>query len=173
MNVAELVIRPERPEDIAAIRRINELAFGQPVEADLVDALRRHGALTLSLVAEDRKGVVGHIGFSPVAITANGDTTDALGLAPMAVLPARQKSGIGSQMIAEALPRCRAMGFGLVVVLGDPAYYRRFGFETAKLHGISWEHEAPAEAFMVRELRDGALAGIRGTVRYRPEFDSV
>lgn len=168
-----LVVRPEEPADIPAIRRVNELAFGQPAEADLVDALRHSGALTLSLVAEDGDGIVGHIAFSPVTIAAADGVTDALGLAPMAVIPARQKTGIGARLITEALGRCEKMEYGLVVVLGEPAYYRRFGFVTSQPHGITWEHEAPAEVFMVRELRDGALAGISGTVRYRPEFHAV
>lgn len=167
------VIRPEEPADITAIHRLNELAFGQPGEGDLVDALRRADALTLSLVAADGNEVVGHIAFSPVTIAADGAVVEALGLAPMAVLPARQKTGIGARLIADALGRCQKMSYGLVVVLGDPAYYQRFGFVTSKPHGIEWEHKVPAEVFMVRELRDGALDGVSGTVRYRPEFDAV
>lgn len=169
----ELVIRPEEPADIPAIRRVNELAFGQPGEANLVDSLRHAGALTLSLVAVDGAEIVGHIAFSPVTIAADGTTTVALGLAPMAVLPARQKSGIGSRLITDALALCGKTEYGLAVVLGDPAYYQRFGFVTSKPHGIAWEHEVPAEVFMVRELRDGALDGVSGTVKYRPEFDTV
>ena len=169
----KLVIRPETPADISAIHRLNELAFGQPGEADLVDALRRADALALSLVAVDGDEIVGHIAFSPVTIAADGAGADALGLAPMAVLPARQKTGIGARLIADALARCEKMEYGLVVVLGDPAYYRRFGFVTSKPHGIAWEHEVPADVFMVRELRDGALDGVTGIVKYRPEFDAV
>lgn len=168
-----LVIRPEEPADIPAIRRVNELAFGQPGEANLVDSLRHAGALTLSLVAVDGTEIVGHIAFSPVAITAGDAVTDALGLAPMAVQPARQKTGVGGRLIADALALCGKTEYGLVVVLGDPAYYRRFGFITSKPHGIEWEHEVPAEVFMVKELRDGALDGVTGIVKYRPEFDAV
>ena len=168
-----VTIRKELPDDIGAIHALNEQAFGQPNEAVLVDALRQNGGLTLSLVAVQNGQVVGHIGFSPVTIEPDPPDCQALGLAPMAVLPDYQNKDIGSKLVRAGLDECRIIGVDLVVVLGHPAYYPRFGFMPSQPHGIRWEHEVPAEAFMVMELRKGALAAVRGTVRFRKEFDTV
>ena len=92
-----LTLRSETPEDIPAIHHINTAAFGQANEADLVNALRLNNALTISLVAVLDGRLVGHIAFSPVTITSSTATIEALGLAPMAVLPDYQRRGIGSQ----------------------------------------------------------------------------
>lgn len=168
-----LTIRPEQPADLSAIHHVHTQAFGQPQEGDLVDALRSAGALTLSLVAVTDGRVVGHIAFSPVTITSHTVPIEALGLAPMGVLPAYQRTGIGSRLVEAGLETCRKMGYSLVVVLGHPHYYPRFGFTPSKPYGIVWEHDAPDEAFMVRELKEGVLAQTRGVVRFRPEFDAV
>lgn len=163
-------VRRERPDDVSAVRRGNEEAFGRAAEAELVDALRAHGKATLSLVAVRVDHVVGHVLFSPVTIEAGGQVRAALGLGPMAVLPAHQREGIGSLLVRAGLEECRLAGHGCVVVLGHPQYYSRFGFVPASRHGLAWEHRAPAEAFMVLALRDGALTGPGGIVRYPSEF---
>ena len=168
-----LTIRSATPADSAAIRQVHVLAFGRPHEADLVEALWRHQALTISQVALQDGGVVGHIAFSPVTITSNTATIDALGLAPMAVLPAYQRQGIGAQLVDAGLQACRATSYGIVVILGHPHYYPRFGFVPARPYGIVWEHEAPEAAFMVQELQTGKLAQTTGVVKYRPEFAAV
>ena len=168
-----LTIRAETPEDIPAIHHVNTAAFGQANEADLVDALRQHSALTISLVAIQDGHLVGHIAFSPVTITSSTVTIAALGLAPMAVLPTCQRRGMGSQLVEAGLTACHHTPYGVVVVLGHPHYYPRFGFVPAKPLGIVWEHDAPEEAFMVKEIQVGALAQTRGVVKYRPEFTTV
>ncbi len=168
-----LSIRDEKPEDHLAIHAVHTAAFGRAQEGDLVDALRRNNALTISLVAVKDGGIVGHIALSPVMITSDTVTIEALGLAPMAVLPAYQRRGIGSQLVAAGLAACRTTPYGIVVVLGHPHYYPRFGFTTAKPHGIVWEHDAPEEAFMVCEVKEGALGQVQGVVQYRPEFEAV
>jgi putative acetyltransferase len=168
-----LTIRVEKPEDIPAIHHINTAAFGRPNEADLVDALRRHNALTISLIAVQDGHIVGYIAFSLVTITSSTATIEALGLAPMAVLPAYQRQGIGSQLVEAGLTACHHTPYSLVVVLGHPHYYPRFGFVPAKPLGIVWEHDAPEEAFMVKEIQEGFLAQTRGVVKYRPEFATV
>src|SRR5215831_14354547 len=168
-----LTIRAETPEDIPAIYHIHTAAFGRPNEADLVDALRQHNALTISLVAILDACLVGHITFSPITITSSTATIEALGLAPMAVLPVYQRRGIGSQLVEAGLTACHHTPYGVVVVLGHPYYYPRFGFVPAKPLGIVWEHDVSEEVFMVKEIREGALARTRGVVKYHPEFASV
>jgi len=91
----------------------------------------------------------------------------------MAVLPEFQRQGIGSQLAEAGLEACRKTGCGIVAVLGHPEYYPRFGFTPSKQYDIVWEHDAPEEAFMVRELKEGALAQTRGVVKYHAEFDHV
>jgi putative acetyltransferase len=167
------VVRPERADDVPAIRAVNEQAFGRAAAADLVDALRGHGKATLSLVAVRGARVVGHILFSPVRIESGCRSIAGLGLGPMAVLPAHQREGIGSRLVGTGLEECRRAGHGWVVVLGHPEYYPRFGFVPASRHGLAWEHPAPDEAFMVLPLREGALAPGGGLVRYAPGFGGV
>jgi len=165
-----LSIRREAPEDIDAIRHVNEQAFGRVTEADLVDQLRNRGVLTISLVAVQDGEIIGHIAFSPVAVESGPASFEAITLAPIAVLPAHQRQGIGSQLVRAGLEECRQLGHEIVVVLGHPDYYPRFGFALCKPRGIGCEFEAPDEAWMVLELREGALAGRDGTVKFQPEF---
>ncbi len=166
-------IREEQQTDHESIDAVIIEAFGNRGEADLVDRLRKSRQLTLSLVAVVDSEVVGHVAFSPVTIHSEEGHRQAIGLGPMAVRPASQRSGIGSELIHCGLDMLRERGDGIVVVLGHPEYYPRFGFERSTKHGIQWEHDAPEEAFMVMALQEGALRGVSGTVRYRPEFDIV
>jgi putative acetyltransferase len=116
---------------------------------------------------------VGHILFTPVKIQSADSSFEALGLGPMAVLPHYQRKGIGSRLVQAGLEECRRAGHEIVVVLGYPEYYPRFGFLSAKRFGIRYEEEVPEEAFMLVDLRKGALAGRSGIVSYQPEFGSV
>jgi putative acetyltransferase len=165
-----LIIRPETREDVAAIRHINEEAFGQKEEAEIVEKLRNRGVLTISLVAVQDNEIVGHIAFSPLKIESEHSSFGAIALAPMSVLPAYQRKGIGSQLVDAGLKECRRLGHEIVVVLGHADYYPRFGFIQAKTKGIDCEFQVPDEAWMILELREGALAGRRGTVKFQPEF---
>ena len=167
-----ITVRAETAEDIPALRRVNELAFGQPNEADLVDALRAAARPHISLVAASEGRVVGHIFFSPVTLEAEDSASLILGLAPMAVLPEYQRQGIGSRLVREGLEECRRMGCDVVVVVGHPGYYPRFGFAPASRKGLRCEYPVPDEVFMVAELKPDALRG-RGLVKYRPEFGGV
>ena len=168
-----IVVRDERPGDHRAVREVNEAAFDRMGEANLVDALRGVAEPLVSLVADEDGSVVGHVLFSPVSLEPEPFGYLALGLAPLAVLPSRGGRGIGSLLVAEGLKECRRLGCTAVFVLGDPAYYRRFGFATAARVGFRSEYEVPEEAFMVVELKPGALDGWRGLVRYRPEFGAL
>ena len=163
-------IRLETPEDITLINHVNQEAFGQKQEADIVDKLRKRGVLTVSLVAVQDDVIVGHIAFSPVEITSDKSDFEALALAPMAVLPPHQNKGIGSQLVTAGLRECRRLGHEIIVVLGHPNYYPRFGFVPAKTKGIECEFEVPNEAWMVLELRKGASAGKQGKVSFQPKF---
>jgi putative acetyltransferase len=162
-------IREEQPGDEARIRKVNLAAFQTSTEADLVDALRRNAAPIISLVAEEDGTIVGHILFSPATLVAE-PKLPLMGLAPMAVLPARQRVGIGSRLIVEGLERCRRAHVMAVVVLGHADYYPRFGFVPASELSFRCEYDVPANTFMVRELHDGALEGFSGTIRYHPTF---
>jgi putative acetyltransferase len=168
-----LVVRAETPEDRPAVRRVNELAFGRAGEANLVEALRENVPAHVSLVAEEGAFVVGHIFFSPVTVESASGDWEAVGLAPMAVLPEQQGRGVGSALVREGLKECLRLGREVVFVLGHAEYYPRFGFRPAGPRGINCEFPAPEEFFMVAELRPGALAGRTGLVRYRPEFHNV
>jgi len=167
-----MVIRLEETADEAAVHALNAAVFPTPAEADLVDALRVRARPIVSLVAVDGGAVVGHILFSPVSLDGFEDRS-LMGLAPMAVAPARQRRGIGSQLVRAGLEACGNLGCGAVVVLGHPDYYPRFGFSTAARRGLTCEYDAPDEAFMVLELRRDYLAGAEGVIRYHPAFDAL
>jgi len=168
-----ILIRPEAPRDSAGVRRVNEQAFGQPAEADLVDALRPTAQTALSLVAELDGQVVGHILFTRVQLDSGESESTALALGPMAVLPEHQRRGVGSRLVQEGLEQCKHLGHDVVFVLGHPAYYPRFGFEPAPPKGITCAWDVPPEVFMVAELQPGALRSRRGLVRYAQEFSNV
>jgi putative acetyltransferase len=168
-----LTIRQEKPEDVAAVRRVNELAFEQPAEADLVDKLRQACAEALSLVAVD-DGVVGHILFTPVVTGSGARRVSGMGLAPMAVAPDHQRQGIGSELVRRGLDMLRQRGCPFVVVVGHPEYYPRFGFEPASARGLVSQWDGiPDAAFMVLILDGHVMAGVSGVARYRQEFDEV
>ena len=167
------IIRKETREDTGCIRHVLEQAFGRSSEADLVDALRQSEALLVSLLAVEEDQVVGHIAFSPVSIEPSHWTFGALGLAPLAVLPARQRRGVGAELVRCGLDECRRAGHRAVFVLGSPRFYQRFGFATTLPRGLRCSFEVAAELFMVTELVPAALAECTGTVRYRPEFDTA
>ncbi len=168
-----MIIRPEEPQDIAAIRFVNEQAFGGVGEANAIEALRDRGAATLSLVAVIDDRVVGHIFFTPIEIVSPDRSWPGLGLAPLAVLPEYQRRGIGSALMDAGLEECRQLGCERIIVLGHPAYYPRFGFERASQYGVRFEFAAPDEACMILALRPGALDGVSGVAKYQPEWNGV
>ena len=163
-----LIVRAETADDYAGIRQVNEAAFGTSEEADLVDTLRTDGDTLVSIVAELNRQIVGHLLFSRMAIETGSALMPAAALAPMAVAPAHQRQGIGGRLIAYGLDALRARGERIVIVVGHPTYYPRFGFscERGRLLG----HPFPPDAFMVLELAPGALDGTRGWVKYPPAF---
>ena len=168
-----MLIRKENPNDAAAIHAVHAAAFPSNAEAGLVDRLRTGRRLTISLVAIIEGCVAGHIAFSPVeVVSSSGEVCGGgLGLAPVAVLPEYQRRGVGSALIARGLDECTARGEALIVVLGHPAYYARFGFRPASEFGLDNEYGA-TDAFMALRLSgaDDAPPLAPGLVRYAPEF---
>jgi len=161
-----VLIRDEQPADRSAIRAVVTAAFGRPGEADLVDRLRTDGSVVISLVALDVDAVVtGH-----VLLTRMDAPFTALGLAPLSVLPGRQRSGIGSQLVREALQLAKDTGWQAVFVLGDPQYYGRFGFNAAGASGFSSPYAGPH--LMVLALT-GALPVSAGSIAYAGPFASL
>jgi putative acetyltransferase len=168
MNV---IIRPETNADREAIRHVNRLAFGQDAEARLVDALRSGSYVRASLVAEKDGQVVGHILFSDLPILTDAGTLPALALAPMAVLPEFQNQGIGSALVRRGLEVCKERGHPIVVVVGHPDFYPRFGF-SSKLAARLDSPFSGRESFMAVELVFGALDAVAGLVQYPPPFNA-
>jgi putative acetyltransferase len=172
VSCARFTVRPERAGDEADVFAVHERAFGRRAEAELVDALRAAGVVTVSLVAEADGRVVGHVLFSPVLVRDERGTWSAVGLGPLAVVPERQREGIGDALARAGLEACRARGDGVVFVLGHAAYYPRFGFRLAAPLGLRWEHGHDESFFVAEVLRD-ALGGRGGVVSYRPEFEAT
>ncbi len=162
------MIGEETSEDIEAIATLNRAAFGGEQEVAIIDRLRRDGQVALSLVEREAGAVVGHILFSDLDVMVDGRAARAVALAPMAVEPARQRTGIGSRLVRTGLGILKDRGYEAVIVLGHPDYYPRFGFSAA----LAAKLTAPfsGAAFMALELKPGALAGTRGAVRYPRAF---
>ncbi|MCA1562042.1 MAG: N-acetyltransferase [Acidobacteria bacterium] len=162
-------IRRELPTDADAVRAVNQAAFEMSTEADLVDALRERAEPIVSLVPHDGESIIGHILFTPVTLSGHAELK-IMGLAPMAVLPAQQRRGIGSALVLEG---CKQLGYGVVIVLGHSEYYPRFGFVPASRFGIGCEYDVPDEVFMALELLPGVLGGKSGTIRYHAAFGNA
>lgn len=165
-----IVIRPERPEDSPAVTTINDRAFGGTDESALITAIKESGRPAISLIAWSADAPVGHIFFSQVQIQSEGPTVATLALAPMAVLPAFQRQGIGTLLVEAGLTLCAKQGCQVVVVVGHPTFYARFGFCPASDMGLQSVYSSAGDAFMALELSRGVLAGRTGVVEYPVEF---
>lgn len=169
------LIRPELPGDAAAIAEVHLQAFAQDGESRLVNALREDGNINpeLSLVAVYKDRIIGHILFCPITIISSTAETPALALAPLGVHQDYQCLGIGQALVETGLAECRRLGHHIVIVVGHPGYYPRFGFTAAKKSRILPPFPCPDDVFMALPLQPGALDGISGTVRYPPAFDAT
>lgn|SRR5512143_3542894 len=169
-----MITRHETKADINDVRTLNELAFGQPLEANIVDKLRDTCESVLSLVAIEKDKVVGHIFFSPAEIEGPHGVIKGMGLAPMAVLPDMQRRGIGTQLISKGVEELRKLRCPFIIVLGHHEYYPRFGFERASLYGITCQWEGiPDEAFMILWLDKSKAGHVSGIAKYREEFNEA
>lgn len=149
-----------------AIRALLLAAFPTAVEADLVARLRHDGDIVIEMAAREGERVIGYVAFSRMSAPMK-----AVGLGPVAVLPARQRRGIGSALIREGLARAQAQGLEAAFVLGEPAYYRRFGFDAEAASGFASPYAGPY--FMALALADGGLAVRSGRVDYAPAFSGL
>jgi len=139
-----LVIREAKPDDHDGIAALVEAAFGQPDEARLVERLRKDGDLVLDLVATNETELVGHVAFSRLRIEGEDGRFDAVALAPMAVMPDRQRSGVGISLIENAHHMLQEHGEALSVVLGEPAYYGRFSYTHDRAGGFESDYQGEA-----------------------------
>ncbi|WP_339730632.1 N-acetyltransferase [uncultured Gimesia sp.] len=170
-----MIIRPEEPEDAAAIRHVEEQAFGQPAEADLVDRLRAACPEQISLVAIMEDELVGHILFTPAVIEyEDGSKLNGFGLAPVAVLPAFQKQGVGTALIQSGLAELQHRNQPFVIVLGHPEYYPRFGFQPAYRYHLTCKFTGEnRDTFLIHLLKNKGFQAKAGDARYHPVFDSL
>ena len=161
-------ISEEAPGDADEISELLDLAFGDTEESVLVADLRAGGAVIVALAATENDRILGHVLFSELPIELDGGVLRAAALAPLAVLPERQRQGIGSALIRAGLAACRERGVAAAIVLGDPDYYPRFGFSAKAARSLRATFRGAA--FMALELVPGCLNGVTGTVRYAEAF---
>lgn len=171
-----VLVRPEQEPMYEAVYNVHEKAFGRANEAVLVEKLRQTETYNprLSLVALRDGTVVGHVLFYPVTVEMpDGDTAHALGLGPIGVLSEHQSIGIGEALVWQGFEFCRKEKEYRIVLLGNPKYYARFGFQPASNFGLNSTYDVPAEAFQACELKAGVWEGISGVVKYHPAFDET
>jgi len=168
-------IRREEESDRQRILDITGQAFEKDEEPELVRRIWESNDFIpeLSLVAVDNDELVGHLIFTAMTIQTDDEDIPALCLGPVSVVPERQRQGIGSELIRHGMAECQRLGHHIIVLLGHPEYYPRFGFRPAGERGLSVDFEAPPEAFMVYEGISGALDGVTGEVVFSSVFDGM
>ena len=165
-----MVIRREKPEEFSQIYDLVKIAFQTAKvtngkEQDFVNQLRSNGNYIpeLALVAEENGELIGHIMLTKAYIVNNGNNFKTLLLAPISVVLEYRNRGIGSNLIKESFKLAKEMGYTSVLLVGDPAYYHRFGFKAAINFGIKHTLSIPNENVMACELVSDALYGVSGT----------
>jgi putative acetyltransferase len=163
-----IAIRTREPADDEAIAAVVAAAFGGKNEVGLIEALRRDGDMDCECVADDGGAIVGHVGFSRLDVTQGTHKLRATALAPLAVAPDRQNQGVGQELVRHAIGRLRDRGHDLILVLGHPAYYSRFGFSAVRAKLLDAPYAGPS--FMALELEPGKLGTSRWSVAYPRAF---
>lgn len=167
-----MLIRTEIGVDAASIDSLLRRCFPTSAEAELMQQLREDGLLTLGVVATDDEGqVLGYAAFSPVTLAE--EDRQWVGLAPLAVDESVRKQGLGKQLIYEGLDTLNEFGYAAVVVLGDPAYFGRYGFEPAARQGLQCKWQNSEAAFQVYKLAEDAFSGAEGRIEYSAPFNRL
>jgi len=169
-----IIIRTEINSDFTQVHEVNFVAFGnREDEAELVRRIRSTSNFVpqLSIVAEVNEEIVGHLLLSKAEVVEGNNLHEVIVLAPVAVRPGYQKQGIGTKLINEGLKRCKELGFYIVLLIGHPSYYPKFGFKPARKYDLELrQFEVPDEVFMVCELKEDVLNNIKGELKYPSAF---
>jgi putative acetyltransferase len=169
-----IIIRTETNNDYDQVRDVNFQAFGNKEdEANLVDRIRKteYFIPQLSIVAEQSREIIGHLLMSKAEVINEEIMQEVIVLAPIAVKPNHQNNGIGKELITEGLKRCTELGFYIVMLIGHPTYYPKFGFKQARAFGLELKQfDVPDEVFMVCELKENELINIKGELKYPRHF---
>lgn len=169
-----MIIRTENKLDYNQVFNVNYEAFrNREDEPKLVEKIRDSEQFIpeLSIVAEENNEVLGHILLSKAKVMDGDISHEVIVLAPIAVKPEMQNKGIGGQLIQEGLKRCKNLGYGLVLLIGHPTYYPRFGFKPARQYGLELrQFNVTDEVFMVCEVIGGELDRIKGELKYPETF---
>jgi putative acetyltransferase len=169
-----MIIRNETVNDFEEVYKLNYLAFGKRKdESELVERIRKSEEFVpeLSIIAEIDNEIVGHLLLSKATVVDYEQIFTVIVLAPIAINPSFQKQGIGSKLIDEGIRRCRVLGFSIILLIGHPSYYPRFGFQPARKYGLELKQfEVPDEVFMVYEVEEGTLQEIKGELKYPKAF---
>ncbi|MBC35759.1 MAG: GNAT family N-acetyltransferase [Bacteroidetes bacterium] len=173
--IENIHLRSAKDTDYQSIYEINDLAFGQNSESNLIALLRQNKEFIseLSIVAEMDNELVGHILFSKISIKNEDKQFESLALAPMAVRPSFQNLGVGVKLVLYGITEAKRLGFTSLIVLGHEKYYPKFGFKSASLWKIKAPFDVPDSVFMALELKEGALKDVFGTVCYPKEFNMI
>ncbi|MGI9325048.1 MAG: GNAT family N-acetyltransferase [Pseudomonadales bacterium] len=164
--IESLTLRPDQDSDQPGVQAIVTEAFGdRPAEAQLVQSLKANGNDRLATVALAQGNIIGYVLASPIRLEPE-QALRCLGIAPLAVAIAHQRQGVGTELMRFVIDRARAEGIDALFLLGDPAYYQRFGFQATH---IGNEYGATA-AFMALELATNCLSGVDAVAQYSPEF---
>jgi predicted N-acetyltransferase YhbS len=169
MTNDNLTIRPTSTADLAALEAVHTAAFPTDLEARLVKLLISRGQAAVSLAAVAEGRIVGHDLFSQTTCEGSTGVTRGLGLAPLAVLPEFERQGIGSALVRAGLEACQRQYTPWVVVLGEPAYYSRFGFQPASRYGLSGDFGG-GDAFQILVFNEQQSPDPGGHIRYDAEF---
>ncbi|WP_109355359.1 GNAT family N-acetyltransferase [Sphingorhabdus sp. EL138] len=161
-------LRTEGTDDQQPIFAVNKAAFATDAEARLVDMLREDGDLYFSQVAEEDGTIIGHIALSPMDTTADDRPVKALGLGPVAVAPNRQHEGVGSQLVQAAIRWAQSQDWQLIILLGNPRYYSRFGFSVEDAKPFASPFAGPY--FQALWLDETAQKPQSGRAEYAPAF---
>ena len=173
--MTDIIIRKESSLDYDRISKVNDLAFVQKQEGELIVKLRMRKEYIpeLSLVAEFNGNIIGHILFFPIYILSGDDKIQTLALAPMSIIPGFQNKGLGGDLIMAGMKAANELGFTSVLVLGHPKYYPKFGFKKASKWKIKAPFDVPEEAMMAIELKNGSLNFGGGIIDFPPEYTAA